>query len=138
MVDSVVGVGFAEVLFVHRPGIVISMDWIHCDISTFDGVLDDICYLLCVSSHFFLGICPDVVWRVVASPKDDVGLDIRHYEVHHILKSLCRNVTESGVGAPLASGNLTWTRWTIFVAAAQEVAALGVATWAVKGVKMYI
>ena len=114
------------------------MDWIDCDISTFDGVLDDICYLLCVPSHFFLRICPDVVWRVVASPKDDVGLYVRHYKVHHILKSLGRNIAEAGVGAPLASGNLTWTRWTIFVAAAQEVAALGVATWAVKGVKMYI
>ena len=62
MVDSVVGVGLAEVLLVYRPGIVIAMNRIDADISTFDGILDDSCHLFCVSSHFFLSVSPDVMW----------------------------------------------------------------------------
>ena len=62
MVDSVVGVGFAEVLFVDGPGIMIAMNRIDGDISTFDGILDNICHLFCVSGYFCLRVSPDVVW----------------------------------------------------------------------------
>ena len=69
VVDWVVRIWFREVLDVHRPSIVVTLDWDHCDVSAIKFCLDHLSGLDGVVCRLLQRISCSVVRRVVSRPE---------------------------------------------------------------------
>ena len=113
MIDGIVNAWCGKVLLVRRPSVVVTQGWHHRDFLVLDRVFDDVSANLCVICDFLLGIPPNSMRRVVASPEDCFRFDIRGYKLHHTHERLFREVTQTLVRTPFTSDMFTFFCWPI-------------------------
>lgn len=100
----------------------ISLDRNDSDLLALNRIFDRVCNDMSIFCHLFHAVAPDVVRGIVASPEDDIWLDLISDKFHHVLESLQGEVALASIVTPLTCSSFTGASHAVLSPAA-EIAA---------------
>ena len=125
-----------EVLHIYWPRVVVSLDWIDRNVSIFESSLNHLSDVEGRVSHVDIVILPDIMWRVISSPEQNVRVDLSLNEVKHAVEDNRGDVAK--VAAPFLGLARGFGGEAILSTATQGDVALGISTYRVIEVDMWI